>query len=70
MKEFDNLIKSNKVVMFTLSYCGYCKATIELAEEKGITFEIVEVDTLPDGKNLKKSINEKAQYAKYPKIYL
>ena len=47
------MIKKNKVVMFTLSYCGYSKAAIKLAKDKGISFEIIEVDTLPNGMEIK-----------------
>jgi len=34
----------NKVFLYTLSTCGWCKKTKELLKEKGVTYEYLDLD--------------------------
>ena len=36
---------AHKVIVYTTSYCGYCRAAKKLLAERGITFEEVDVTT-------------------------
>ncbi len=46
-----------RVVMYTASWCPYCARARSLLEEKGVAFEEIDVDTVPQARDemLKKS---------------
>ena len=41
----DGTNSKNKVFLYTLSTCGWCKKTKELLKEKGIAYEYIDLDT-------------------------
>lgn len=40
----EQLIQDNGVIVFSKSYCPYCKATKALLKERGAKFAIYEMD--------------------------
>lgn len=36
--------KKNKIFLYTLSTCGWCKKTKELLKEKGVAYEYIDLD--------------------------
>lgn len=42
----QGIINDNSVVVFSKSYCPYCKATKSLLSEKGAKFYLLELDQI------------------------
>lgn len=47
-----DLINSTKVLIFSATYCGYCRVAKRLLDSIGTEFKAVEVDKLGDGGKL------------------
>ena len=45
----EDKIHSNHVMVFSKSYCPYCKATKELLAAKGVPFGLLELDREANG---------------------
>ena len=48
-QKIQNLINENKVMMFSKDYCPFCKQAKSLLDGKGVKYEVVEMDLIPDG---------------------
>ena len=48
-QKIQNLINENKVMMFSKDYCPFCKQAKSLLDGKGVQYEVVEMDLIPDG---------------------
>lgn len=58
----QGLIDDNKVMVFSKDYCPFCTKAKSLLDSKGIEYEVVELDLIPDGKEMHaalKSISNK-----------
>ena len=44
--DFDQVLSSHKIVIFTLSYCPYCKKAKEYLNDKGVSYYNVELDSM------------------------
>ena len=42
----QTLIDENPVMVFSKSYCPYCRATKQLLSEKGAKYEVLELDMI------------------------
>ena len=49
-------ISDNTVMVFSKSYCPFCKRTKELLKSKGVKFEVVELDLIDNGADLHASL--------------
>ena len=43
-KLYEKINDKNNVIIFGLSYCSYCKKTIELLKKKKISYKYYEID--------------------------
>lgn len=43
-KLVDDLIAKHQVMVFSKSYCPYCKMAKQVLRETGATFEVVEIE--------------------------
>lgn len=58
----QGFIDDNKVMVFSKDYCPFCTKAKSLLDSKGIEYEVVELDLIPDGKEMHaalKSISNK-----------
>jgi glutaredoxin 3 len=39
-----------KVVMYSADWCGYCRRARALLERKGVTYEDIDIDIVPDAR--------------------
>ena len=68
--QIKNLVENTPVVIFSLSYCNYCKDAIELLNNKGKAFTTVEVDKLPNKREIFKALKEFSGLNTFPNIYI
>lgn len=64
--------KENKVFLYTLSTCGWCKKTKELLNEKDIAYEFIDLDTCSkeDQKHAIKELKEQNIPVAFPVIVI
>ena len=68
--QFDEVLNSHKIVIFTLSYCPYCKKAKEYLNEKGVSYYNVELDSLDNQPMISSFLKYKTGSSKYPKTYI
>lgn len=66
----DSAIDSNKVVMFSKSYCPYCHAAKALLKSKGIPVQVLELDQRPDGDQIQSYLKDKSGQRTVPNIFV
>ncbi|KAL3148611.1 hypothetical protein ABBQ38_014039 [Trebouxia sp. C0009 RCD-2024] len=67
----DGLIKSEKVVIFSKSYCPFCKkAKSALQQELGSKFTVVELDERQDGDAIQDYLNQITGGRSVPRVFV
>jgi len=66
----QKLIDDNSVMVFSKSYCPYCKATKALLNEKGAKYELVELDQTSDGSALQQALGEITGQTTVPNVFI
>ena len=49
-KFVDDTLESNKVVVFSKTYCPYCTMAKTALNETGVSYKLIELDTKEHGK--------------------
>ena len=68
--DMPQVLKDNKVVLFTLSYCPWCKKAKKWLKEKGVKAYYVVVDKLDNKNDIITYVNDYTGDDKYPKILI
>ncbi|KAJ6096052.1 hypothetical protein N7486_006798, partial [Penicillium sp. IBT 16267x] len=66
----QNLINENGVVVFSKSYCPYCKASKDLLNELGAKYTTLELDEEQDGAAIQSALQEISGQRTVPNIYI
>ncbi|KND05072.1 glutaredoxin [Spizellomyces punctatus DAOM BR117] len=66
----EKAIKENKVVVFSKSYCPYCKKAKNLLDSLGVKYELFELDERPDGQAIQEYLKEKTGQRTVPNIFI
>ncbi|PYH97207.1 putative glutaredoxin [Aspergillus ellipticus CBS 707.79] len=66
----QNLINENGVVVFSKSYCPYCKASKQLLNDLGAKYTALELDQLDDGTELQNALYEISSQRTVPNIFI
>jgi glutaredoxin 3 len=63
-------INDNAVVVFSKSYCPYCKTTKSTLKELTTAIEVVELDQIPEGSDLQDALEQLNGQRTVPNIYI
>eukprot|EP00471_Norrisiella_sphaerica_P004293 CAMPEP_0184479032 /NCGR_PEP_ID=MMETSP0113_2-20130426/893_1 /TAXON_ID=91329 /ORGANISM="Norrisiella sphaerica, Strain BC52" /LENGTH=114 /DNA_ID=CAMNT_0026857011 /DNA_START=55 /DNA_END=399 /DNA_ORIENTATION=+ len=66
----DTLIKENKVVVFSASWCPYCKKAKGLLQSLDAKMKIIETDQDPNGDEYKLQLKQKTGRSSVPQIFV
>lgn len=66
----DNLIKNNKVMIFSKETCPYCVKVKELFKELNQEFVALEVDNIPESAAVRDYLFEKTGQKTFPNVYV
>ncbi|KAI8082928.1 glutaredoxin [Halteromyces radiatus] len=66
----EELIKNNKVVIFSKSYCPYCTATKDLFKQLGVTVVVIELDERQDGAAIQDYLLTKTGQRTVPNVFV
>ncbi|KAM5356625.1 hypothetical protein ACJ41O_003271 [Fusarium nematophilum] len=69
-KKAQQLIDDNAVVVFSKSYCPYCRQTKQLLSSLDANFTALELDELSDGSALQDALQEISGQRTVPNIYI
>ncbi|KAJ3031058.1 UNVERIFIED_CONTAM: hypothetical protein HDU68_006646 [Siphonaria sp. JEL0065] len=63
-------IASNKVIVFSKSYCPYCIKAKRLLQKYNVTFEVLELDQREDGDDIQAYLAQKTGQRTVPNIFI
>ncbi|KAJ5648120.1 Glutaredoxin [Penicillium lividum] len=66
----QNLINENAVVVFSKSYCPYCKSSKDLLNSLDAKFTTLELDLEKDGDAIQNALQEISGQRTVPNIYI
>ncbi|KAL3471571.1 thioredoxin-like protein [Aspergillus californicus] len=66
----QSLIDENGVVVFSKSYCPYCKASKNTLTELGAKFYALELDNVADGSAIQEALQEISGQRTVPNIFI
>ncbi|PGH17768.1 glutaredoxin [Helicocarpus griseus UAMH5409] len=66
----EGIIADNSVVVFSKSYCPYCRATKDLLNEQGASFYTLELDQVEDGAAIQDALQEISSQRTVPNIFI
>jgi len=60
----------NSVVVFSKSYCPYCKRAKALLQDQNVQFYAVEMDQIPGGAGVQQALKEKTGQRTVPNVFI
>ncbi|KAL6856337.1 glutaredoxin [Trichoderma novae-zelandiae] len=69
VKEVQRIIDQNNVVVFSKTWCPYCKATKQTLNDLKAQYEVVELDNRNDGDDLQDALLEISGQRSVPNIF-
>lgn len=63
-------IDENAVVVFSKSYCPFCRASKALLSSMGAKFQVFELNQIPDGEAMQDALEELSGQRTVPNIYI
>ena len=65
-----NMFKNNKVVLVSTTYCSYCTKLKMLLIEQKIRFVSLEVDIIPNGRDIFNAASQLSRISTVPQLFL
>ncbi|KAJ5477078.1 Glutaredoxin [Penicillium diatomitis] len=66
----QSLINENAVIVFSKSYCPYCKSSKDLLNKIGAKYKLLELDELEDGADIQRALEEISNQRTVPNIFI
>jgi len=70
MELAKRILAENKLVVFSKTYCGYCKRVKGLFGELGFHPFVFELDTAPEGSDVQNYLNDLTKMSTVPKVFI
>jgi len=65
-----HLVSSNPVIVFSKTYCGFCKRVKNLLDELGATYQAIELDKESDGDAIQAALLEWTGQRTVPNVFI
>eukprot|EP01095_Lingulamoeba_sp_RSL-Kostka_P002168 TRINITY_DN13059_c0_g1_i1.p1 TRINITY_DN13059_c0_g1~~TRINITY_DN13059_c0_g1_i1.p1 ORF type:complete len:136 (-),score=47.59 TRINITY_DN13059_c0_g1_i1:183-560(-) len=69
-QRFNDLISDNNIMVFSKSYCPYCKRAKEALTKAGYEFGVVELDVDEEGSQLQNVLKNEYHHRTVPGIFI
>lgn len=66
----ESLIESNKIVVFSKTWCPYCRKAKHFLTDKGLEFAVLELDNRTDGTAIQQYLAQKTGQTSVPNIWI
>ncbi|KAH7858873.1 hypothetical protein Vadar_028946 [Vaccinium darrowii] len=70
VSKVKEIVDSNPVVVFSKTYCGYCKQVKQLLSKLGATYKVVELDVENDGSEMQQALAELTGQGTVPNVFI
>ncbi|KAK9048020.1 hypothetical protein SSX86_033018 [Deinandra increscens subsp. villosa] len=64
------LVSANPVVVFSKTWCGYCKGVKKLLSELNVSYKVVELDEESDGGEIQSALKEWTGQSTVPNVFI
>ncbi|KAF6807109.1 glutaredoxin [Colletotrichum sojae] len=69
-QQVQSIIDENAVVVFSKSYCPYCRATKSTLDELNADYKVIELDQVPDGAEIQDVLESISGQRTVPNSYI
>ncbi|KAG4095620.1 putative glutaredoxin [Neocallimastix lanati (nom. inval.)] len=69
-KYINNLIKNEKVIIFSKTYCPYCDSTKELFNSLNCPYKVIEVDEMQNCREIEDYLAELTKQRTFPNTFI
>ncbi|EFC46544.1 predicted protein [Naegleria gruberi] len=66
----QQLVSSNKVTIFSKTYCPYCTNAKKLFAELGVDYKAIELDTMKEGTEYQNTLKEMTNQSTVPSVWV
>ncbi|RPA82100.1 putative glutaredoxin Grx1 [Ascobolus immersus RN42] len=66
----QSIVDEHAVVVFSKTYCPYCKATKKTLKDAGAQAFVVELDEVSDGADLQAAVRELFHHSTVPAVFI
>ena len=70
LSQVKSLIDEHKVLIFSKSYCPFCRKTKELLDSKGVKYHSIELNEVEDGAELHQALKTHSGHPTVPNVYI
>ncbi|KAB1216636.1 Glutaredoxin-C1 [Morella rubra] len=70
LAKVKQIVASNPVVVFSKSYCGYCKRVKQLLIQLGARYKVIELDEERDGDDMQAALAEWTGQMTVPNVFI
>ncbi|XP_061357016.1 glutaredoxin [Gastrolobium bilobum] len=70
LNKAKEIASSSPVLVFSKTYCGYCKRVKDLLTQLGATYKVVELDMESDGGDIQSALAEWTGRATVPNVFI
>ncbi|CAI9112668.1 OLC1v1013141C1 [Oldenlandia corymbosa var. corymbosa] len=70
LSKVKQIVSSNPVVVFSKTYCGYCKRVKQLLSQLGAAYKVIELDEESDGTEMQAALAEWTGLRTVPNVFV
>ncbi|KAF5476778.1 hypothetical protein F2P56_003480 [Juglans regia] len=70
LTKVKEIVSSTPVVVFSKTYCGYCKRVKQLLTQLGATYKVIELDEERDGDDIQSALAEWTGQRTVPNVFI
>ncbi|KAJ7945847.1 glutaredoxin-like [Quillaja saponaria] len=70
LNKAKQIVSSNPVVVFSKTYCGYCKRVKQLLSQLGASYKVIELDEERDGDAIQSALAEWTGQRTVPNVFI
>ncbi|KAL2340915.1 hypothetical protein Fmac_008855 [Flemingia macrophylla] len=70
LNKAKEIVSSSPVVVFSKTYCGYCKRVKDFLTQLGASYKVIELDTQNDGGDIQSALAEWTGQGTVPNVFI
>ncbi|KAH7510614.1 hypothetical protein FEM48_Zijuj05G0072500 [Ziziphus jujuba var. spinosa] len=70
LEKAKQIVNSNPVVVFSKTYCGYCKRVKQLLTQLGASYKVIELDEESDGSEIQSELAKWTGQSTVPNVFI
>ncbi|XP_059657898.1 glutaredoxin [Cornus florida] len=70
LSKAKEIVSSNPVVVFSKTYCGFCKKVKQLLSQLGANYKVIELDVESDGSEIQSALAEWTGQSTVPNVFI